>query len=97
MVFLSQGDRMPFAAAALILLLSGSPASAQAPPAPREVTLTAPDGVTLAATYYPAAQPGPAVLLLHMCDATRRSWEPLAPQLAAAGMRATFPLCLGNG
>jgi dienelactone hydrolase len=26
------------------------------------------------------------VLLLHMCNTTRRSWEPLAPQLASAGI-----------
>jgi dienelactone hydrolase len=52
------------------------------------VTVKAPDGVELKATYYAAAQPGPAVLLLHMCNTTRRSWDPLAPQLAAAGIHA---------
>jgi dienelactone hydrolase len=48
--------------------------------------LAAADGTKLQATYYAAAKPGPAVLLLHMCNTTRKSWEPLAPQLAAAGI-----------
>jgi dienelactone hydrolase len=72
----------------VLLVLVSSAAFAQAPPAPRDVTLTAPDGIALKGTYYAAAQPGPAVLLLHMCNATRKSWEPLAPQLAAAGIHA---------
>jgi dienelactone hydrolase len=62
-------------------------ASAEAPAA-RDVAVAAPDGVTLKATYYPAAQPGPGVLLLHMCSTDRRSWAPLGPQLAAAGLPA---------
>jgi dienelactone hydrolase len=69
-------------------LLFSSAAYAQSGPAPREVTMKAPDGVELKATYYAAPQPGPAVLLLHMCNTTRRSWDPLAPQLAAAGVHA---------
>ena len=75
-------------AGCLIALLCSSAAFAQSAPPPREVTVPAPDGVTLKATYYAAAQPGPAVLLLHMCNTDRRSWEPLAPQLAAAGIHA---------
>ena len=58
------------------------------PPAPRDVDITAADGFKLRATYYPAAKPGPAVLLLHMCNTDRKSWAPLAPQLAAAGISA---------
>jgi hypothetical protein len=47
-----RGISMPIAAAvALTLLISSSPASAQTAPPPREVTLTAPDGTTLGATY----------------------------------------------
>ena len=71
-----------------MLLVLGLPALAQGPPAARDVALTAADGTTLKATYYAAAQPGPAVVLLHMCNATRKSWEPLGPQLAAAGFHA---------
>src|SRR5687767_12171346 len=71
----------------LSILLFSSPSFAQSAP-PRDVTLSAPDGIQLKATYYAAAQPGPAVLLLHMCNTTRRSWDPLGPQLAAAGIHA---------
>ena len=72
----------------LAALFSSHALAAQDAPASREVTIAAPDGTTLKGTYYPAARPGPAVLLLHMCNATRRSWDPLAPQLAAAGIHA---------
>ena len=59
-----------------------------ATPAPRDLTITADDGASLKATYYPAAGPGPAVLLLHMCNTDRRSWAPLGAQLAEAGIHA---------
>ena len=55
---------------------------------PRDLTITADDGASLKATYYPAAGPGPAVLLLHMCNTDRRSWAPLGAQLAEAGMHS---------
>jgi dienelactone hydrolase len=80
---------MAFAlAAAFSLLVSTSPAFTQSAPAGRDVTLTAPDGTALKGTYYASGPPGPAVLLLHMCNTTRKSWEPLGPQLAAAGIHA---------
>src|SRR5829696_636330 len=79
--------RVPRAGCLSVLLLS-STAFAQSAPPPREVAVKAPDGIELKGTYYAAARPGPAVLLLHMCNTTRRSWEPLAPQLAAAGIHA---------
>ena len=72
----------------LLLLSSAAPAQPPQQPAARDVTLEAPDGTTLAATYYDAGRPGPAVLLLHMCNDTRESWKPLGPQLAAAGIHA---------
>ena len=50
--------------------------------------VTAPDGAALKATYYAAAAPGPAVLLLHMCNTTRQSWDPVGRQLSAAGIHA---------
>ena len=75
-------------AAAVAAFLSGSAGSAADVPPPREVTLSAADGTKLSATYYAAAKPGPAVLLLHMCNTTRRSWDPLATQLATAGIHA---------
>jgi dienelactone hydrolase len=61
---------------------------ASAPPAPRTVDITAPDGVVLKATYYPAGGRGPGVILLHMCNTTRASWEPVGRQLSAAGIHA---------
>jgi dienelactone hydrolase len=80
---------MSFArAVASAVLLFGSPVFAQGPPAPHDVTFSAADGTRLKGTYYAAATPGPAVLLLHMCNTTRKSWEPLGPQLAAAGIHA---------
>ena len=80
---------MAFAHALTLAVLSFSPAAfSQGSASPRDVTLKAPDGTPLQATYYAAAKPGPAVLLLHMCNTTRKSWEPLGPQLAAAGIHA---------
>ena len=72
----------------LVLLVSSFVLSAvfgAARIAPRDVSLQAPDGVTLKATYYSAANPGPGILLLHMCNSDRRAWSTLAPKLAAAG------------
>jgi dienelactone hydrolase len=75
-------------AVSVLVLLLGSMATARNVAPARNVTVTAPDGTALKATYYAAAKPGPAVLLLHMCNTTRKSWEPLGPQLAAAGINA---------
>jgi len=36
--------------------------------AERDLDLTAADGTRLKATYFPAAQPGPGVLLIHQCN-----------------------------
>jgi dienelactone hydrolase len=59
--------------------------AAGGPTAGETVRLTAPDGVALAATYYAAGGPGPAILLLHQCNKDRGSWQGLAPRLAARG------------
>ena len=40
----------------------------------------------LKASYFAAAEPGPGVLLLHQSNRTRRAWDELAAQLAAAGI-----------
>lgn len=58
---------------------------------PHDVDLTASDGTHLKATFYPAtvnAKSAPAVMLLHMCNTDRKSWMPVAEQLAAAGIGA---------
>jgi len=55
-------------------------------PAPRIVDLTTPDGTILKATYFASDKPGPAVLLLHQCDAQRKLWDTLAERLTASGV-----------
>ncbi len=76
---------------ALVLLVASS---AAAQPAARDVDITAPDGTRLKATWFAptataASAPAfPAVMLMHMCVTTRQSWEPVARQLAAAGIGA---------
>jgi dienelactone hydrolase len=60
-------------------------------PASRDVDLTASDGTHLKATFSTAdakGKPAPAVILLHMCNTDRKSWTPVAQQLAAAGISA---------
>jgi len=69
----------------LITLVTGVAAQ---PNAARHVSIKASDGAMLRATYYAASKPGPGVLLHHMCNTDRKSWEPLGSQLAAAGIHA---------
>ncbi len=75
-----------YAPIVLLSLATASLAPAQQPPAPRVVELRARDGMALTATYFPAAKPGPGVLLLHQVNRDRRSWNGVAAQLAAAGI-----------
>lgn len=56
--------------------------------AAKDVDIVAPDGVKLRATFFSAGKPGPGVLLLHMCNTTRKSWEPVAKQLSEKGINA---------
>jgi dienelactone hydrolase len=59
--------------------------------ASRDIDLTASDGTHLKATFYTATgngKPAPAVMLLHMCNTDRKSWTPVAEQLAATGISA---------
>src|SRR5206468_2151255 len=71
--------------AAMVLGLSARTQSSHSPAA-RVVDLKAPDGAVLKASYFPAAKPGPGVLLVHQSNRTRDSWDGLARQLAAAGI-----------
>ena len=66
-------------------VLAGT-ATAQQPPAAREIDLKASDGTALKATYFAAARPGPGVLLLHQCNRHRKVWDDLGRELAAAGL-----------
>jgi tetratricopeptide (TPR) repeat protein len=64
---------------------AGAPKALQSPAA-RVVDLKAADGTILKASYFAAAKPGPGVLLLHQSNRTRKAWDDLAAQLAAAGI-----------
>ena len=71
---------------------STPPANAQ-PPVARMVDLKASDGTILRASYFAAAKPGPGVLLLHQSNRTRKAWDDVAGQLAAAGINTlTFDM-----
>ena len=71
----------------LLVVLSSVFANPQTP-SPKDVDITAADGTKLRATLFAAAKPGPGVLLLHMCNTTRKSWEPVARQLGEKGINA---------
>src|SRR5437868_15497926 len=53
---------------------------------PHSVELKTADGTLLKATFFPAGKPGPGVLLFHQSNRTRKSWDDVARQLAAAGI-----------
>jgi dienelactone hydrolase len=69
-----------------IFLLLVMTSAAMASPAERVVDLTASDGTNLKATFFPAAKPGPGVLLLDQCNRSRKVWDDLAKELAHAGI-----------
>jgi dienelactone hydrolase len=69
-----------------LLLFSGIAYSQT--PSGKDVDIQAPDGTKLRATFFHAAKPGPGVLLLHMCNTVRKSWEPVAKELAEKGINA---------
>lgn len=54
-------------------------------PAPQTIDIKAPDGVMLKASYFPAARPGPGILMLHACNKDRASWTTLATAAVAQG------------
>jgi dienelactone hydrolase len=64
----------------LVLLAAGAARAEQ-----RDVTFRAPDGFTLQGTFYSVAKGGPGILLLHQCNADRRSYDQLALMLNTAG------------
>lgn len=65
--------------------------------APRVVDMKAPDGTTLKGTYFAAAKPGPGVLLFHQSNRTRKSWDEVGRQLAAAGINTLSVDVRGHG
>jgi dienelactone hydrolase len=64
-------------------LVAASPA--QTSGASQVIDIKAPDGVILKATYYPAAKPGPAVMLFHACNRDRSAWKAFAEEAAGRG------------
>ena len=72
----------------VVSLLCCSSATWSQNPSQKDVDITAPDGIKLRATFFAAGKPGPGVLLLHMCNTTRKSWEPVAKQLSERGINA---------
>src|SRR5438477_6355801 len=54
--------------------------------ASHDVDIKKPDETILKGTYFAAAKPGPGVLLFHQSNRTRKSWDDVARQLAAAGI-----------
>jgi formylglycine-generating enzyme required for sulfatase activity/dienelactone hydrolase len=63
-----------------------SPSQSQQPPPSLDIKSA--DGTVLKATFFPAAKPGPGVLLFHQSNRARASWDAVARQLAAAGINA---------
>ena len=66
-----------------VLAAAANVVSAQPIPAP--VTLKAPDGITLKATYYSPGKPGPGLMLLHQCNRDRSAWASFARDASARG------------
>src|SRR5204862_5079664 len=63
----------------------------------RVVDLKTPGGTILKASYFAAAKPGPGVLLFHQSNRTRKEWDDLGAQLAAAGINTLTFDVRGHG
>src|SRR6266487_121735 len=63
----------------------------------RVVDIKTPDGTNLKGTYFASAKSGPAVLLYHQSNRTRKEWDMVARQLAAAGINTLTVDVRGHG
>ncbi len=80
------------------LLAAGGFTAAQDLPDPVDVTVSASDGLELAAKFYPTtAVNAPAVLLLHMLGSSRVAWLPLIVPLREAGYAVLAVDMRGHG
>jgi pimeloyl-ACP methyl ester carboxylesterase len=62
------------------------PTGLPTPSEPTPIALSAPDGASLAGTYYtPIVRPAPAVLLLHMLGGSKADWDTFARVLQKQG------------
>ncbi|MCY3780668.1 MAG: alpha/beta fold hydrolase [Chloroflexi bacterium] len=71
----------------LFCLILGSAAAADLDPPEYETIplYSKDDQVTLVADFYPASEPAPVLLLLHMLNSNRAAYDPLIPDLHDAG------------
>ena len=84
---------VPISTIAVILALTDAGAGAE-----QRVSIRTEDGVTLAATWYePSSRPGPAVILVHMLNRSRREWDAVAQRLASEGIGALAFDLRGHG
>jgi dienelactone hydrolase len=81
-----------------------SPVAALTPPAPVSLMVTAPDGLSLAADFYPpllgegpAGTKSPGVLLLHMYGRSKADWAAWAAELQKRGIAALAVDLRGQG
>ncbi len=88
---------LPAALAGALLVPAAPAAAGAARVVGQAVTVTTPDGVPLAGTWWGQPGRGPAVLLLHMLGRNRSDWDPLAEALAAAGMSVLTVDFRGHG
>ena len=78
---------------ALMLVLVDAGAWAE-----QRVSIRTEDGVTLAAMWYePSSRPGPAVILVHMLNRSRKEWDAVAQRLASEGIGALAFDLRGHG
>ncbi len=75
----------PVFACSALLILPAVAAAQQPAPKAEMITLKAPDGIALKASYFSPGRPGPGILLLHQCNQDRTSWTELASKAAARG------------
>src|SRR5437660_5551066 len=74
---------IPFLLGSLVIICAARTNSVE-----RVVDFKTANGTLLEGTDSDAAKPGPGVLLLHQSNRTRKSWEDVGRQLAAAGINA---------
>jgi dienelactone hydrolase len=70
---------------AMTTVLFGTLVTPLAAQTPAVVTLKAPDGLSLKASYYSPGKPGPGLVLLHQCNRDRSAWHTFATAAAARG------------
>jgi dienelactone hydrolase len=84
---------VPISTIAVILALTDVRAGAE-----ERVSIRTEDGVTLAATWYePSSRSGPAVILVHMLNRSRKEWDAVAQRLASEGIGALAFDLRGHG